>query len=383
MNLLTQKVETNESDYFTISNFRSTQYSLIDYFMNLSVEYIAKQNKNYLNVKKVTIRDIPTYNGIHHNALTQVTVDITVLNQADSTKPFINFFIPTLIDDCFFILNGNYFIPTLYILDRPIVIKKNSVKLSSTFNSITIYDKLVTFMGNNMPIMHFLNIFLDDADPGQADIKQEYIQTFNIPHAQVYKQDLLSYFANLFKCDADRAVIQRHFNDMFFDDYSKLLYSKCYDIEEKDLSIQTVLKRAIELNRNSDEYSFIDLNQKRLVFIEILLWPIFKRIAQVASRATRGFFINEIQMDSMELVKNFYINLHNRFIYDNVNAYNTMIQHKAYMLSPNAERAPGIVANLHQSHYKRICPTSVSSQNPGETIYVIAETEVDAFGRFI
>jgi hypothetical protein len=238
-------------------------------------------------------------------------------------------------------------------------------------------------MGNNMPVMYFLNIFLLNTNPVHVIIKQEFIQNFKITPMVISEQDLISYFSNLFKCEPDRAVIQKHFNDIFFDDYSKLLYKQCYNIEEEDLNIPTLLKIVLELNKNTDLDTFIDLNQKRLVFIEILLWPIFKRIAQTASRASRGFSVNEIIMDQFELVKNFYINLHNKFIYDNVNAYDTMLQHKAYMLSPNAEQAPSMIANLHPTHYRRICPTSVSSQNPGETIYIIADAKIDAFGQFV
>lgn len=384
MNLLTKRSEAVESEYLTIGSFRSAQYSLINYFMNLCVEYISKQNKNYLKIQNISIRDLPTYNGIYNSSLTQVSVDISFVHQnVTENKTFLKFLIPTLIDGCFFTLNGNYFVPTLYILDKPIVIKKKSIKLSSTFNSITIYDKLITFMGNNMPVMYFLNIFLSDAIPAQAALKQDFVQAFKISPTQISEQDLLSYFSNLFKCDPERAIIQNQFNDIFFDDYSKLLYKQCYNIEEKDLNIQTILKIVVDLNKSVEEDSFIDLNQKRLVFIEILLWPIFKRIAQTASRASRGFYINEITMDQMELIKNFYTTLHNKFIYDNVNAYDTMLQHKAYMLSPNAEQAPSMIANLHPTHYKRICPTSVSSQNPGETIYIIAETQLDMLGQFV
>ena len=67
MNLLTKKSEVTNSDYFTVSNFRSAQYTLLNYFMNLCVEYISKQNKNYLKVNNIKIRDIVTYNGIHNN----------------------------------------------------------------------------------------------------------------------------------------------------------------------------------------------------------------------------------------------------------------------------------------------------------------------------
>jgi len=384
LNLLTNQTETGDDNYFTISSFRSAQYDTINYFMNLCVEYVSEQNKKYLKVQNVNIRDIQTYNGIHNNALTQVSVDVLFSNQTvPTTKTFIKFLIPTLIDGCFFILNENHFVPTLYILDKPIVIKKKSVKLSSTFNSITIYDKLITFMGNNIPAIYFLSIFLSDNDVEQAALKQEFIQRFKIFNNPISEQDLLSYFSNLFKCNPDRESIQNHFHSIFFDGYTKLLYQQCYNLEEKDLNIQTLLKIVIDLSNSMKDDSFIDLDLKRLVFIEILLWPVFKRIAQAASQASRGFYVNEITMDQMEVIKNFYTNLHNKFIYDNVNAYDTMLQHKAYMLSPNAEQAPSIVANLHDTHYKRICPTSISSQNPGETIYIIAESKIDIFGRFL
>lgn len=385
MNLLTEKEKAVDGNYFTINSFRAAQYQLINYFMTLSIEYISKQNKNYLKLQNLTIQEEQTYNGIYHNELTRIIVDTTSSNGEEEpiSKNFMKFFIPTLVDGCFFILNENCFVPTLYIMDKPIVIKKKSIKLSSTFNSITIYDKFVTFMGNNIPAAYFLDIFLSDNNVDHVNLKKEFIQNFQIIQTPITESDLLNYFANLFRCDADRAVIHQHFNNIFFDDYTKMLYQQCYNLEEKDMNIETLLKQIVYLQSTQSESAFIDLDQKRLVFIEVLLWPIFRRVAIVASQASRGFFTNTITMDQLELVKNFYTKLHNKFIYDNVNAYDTMLQHKAHMLSPNAERAPSIVANLHPSHFERICPTSVSSQNPGETIQIVAESKIDIFGRFL
>jgi hypothetical protein len=365
---------------FTISSFRSSQYDLIEYFMNLCVEYVAKQNKNYMKVDKVSIYNIPTYLGINYNLLTQVIVDIDVLGVGKKT--FMKFLLPTLVDDTFFILNENYFVPTIYILDKPIIIKKKSIKLTGTFNSITIYDKLVTFVGVNIPAMYFLDIFLSNTDLEEAKLKSDFATTFEINPTTISESDLLTYFSNIFKCDPYRTVIKDHFHKLFFDSFSKILYQQCYNLKEEELSIAKLLKIALDIERYSDEDTFIDLSQKRLVFIEILLSPIFKRMAIMASRASRGFVINEIVMDQMEIVKNFYINLHNKFIYDNVNAFDTMLSHKTHLLSPNAENAPGVIANLHPSHFKKICPISVSSQNPGETVYTIADAKCDIFGNF-
>jgi len=384
LNLLNKKNLSNETangdNLFTISSFRSFQYELIEYFMNLCVEYVAKQNKNYMKVDKVTIYNIPTYLGINHNLLTQVTVDIDVLGVGKKT--FMKFLIPTLVDDTFFVLNENYFVPTIYILDKPIIIKKKSIKLTSTFNSITIYDKLITFVGVNIPAMYFLDIFLSNTDPEEAKLKSDFATTFEIIPTTISETDLLAYFSNIFKCDPYRSVIKDHFHEIFFDNFSKILYQQCYNLKEEELTISNLLKFALDIKRNSEDDAFIDLTQKRLVFIEILLSPIFKRIASLASRASRGFVINEVSMDQMELVKNFYINLHNKFIYDNVNAFDTMLSHKTHLLSPNAENAPGVIANLHPSHFKKICPISVSSQNPGETVYTIANAKCDIFGNF-
>jgi len=386
LNLLPKKANTEvaNSEVITVGNFRSTQYSLISYFMNLCVEYVSKQNKNYLQVHNITIRENSTHNSIHHNLLTQVSVDVKSTQQNVTTiKTFMKFQIPTLVDNCFFILNENRFVPTLYILDQPIVIKKDSIKLSSTFNSITIYDRLVTFMGNNIPASYFLDLFLSNSDSEEADLKREIRSEFSILNIPISDSDLLNYFSNLLKCDADRDEIQQYFHNIFFDDYTKMLYQQCYNLEEKDLTITKLLGQMINLYRTQHPDTFIDLTQKRVVFIEVLLWPIFKRIASVAIQASRGLYVNEIAMDQMSLVKHFYTTLHNKFIYDNSNAYDVIIQHKAHMLGPNAERAPSNIANLHPTHFQKICPISVSSQNPGETIFIISEAKLDIFGRFI
>ena len=383
MNLLKKKSVLSEKvtdGEFTISNFRSSQYNLIEYFMQTSIEYIAKQNKNYMSVDKISIYNIPTYIGINYSLLTQINIDVNI---SGSKRTFTKFLIPTLVDDNFFILNENYYVPTIYILDKPIVIKKKSIKLSSTFNSITIYDKLITFMGINIPAMYFLDMFLSNDNPEEAKLKTDFLTTFGIKSAATSENDVLTYFGNIFKCDPHRSIIKDRFHTIFFDDYTKILYQQCYNLTEDKLTITNLLKIALYLKMNMKDDSFIDLSQKRLVFIEILLWPFFKRIASIASQASRGFVITEMNMDQMELIKNFYINLHNKFIYDNVNAFDTMISHKTHLLSPNAENAPGVIANLHSSHFKKLCPISVSSQNPGETVYTIAEAKVDIFGQFL
>jgi hypothetical protein len=384
MNLLKRIPDQEESaDTILVSDFRKQQYLLLEYFMHLIVNYISSQNKNYMTVHSIEIKNNISYlGGINSSSTTKIEVYILLSGEIEP-KLFFKLIIPTLIEDTFYLLNGNYFVPSLYILDKPIAIKKNSIKLSSTFNSITIYDKLVTFMGTNIPANFFVEFIFNENDPEQLQTKLDMISEFNISKTNLSEKDIVQYFGNILHCEPIKKDIFNKMEIMFFDDYTKLLYQNCYNIRTEDLNLAKIIQISLKLRETAEKDMFIDLKFKRMVFIEILLSPLFKRTAILASQASRGYQPSVMSMDLLELVKYFRNDLHNKFIYDNVNAYDTMLQHKVHMLSPNVENAPSVVANLHPSHYQRICPISVSSQNPGETALLTAKTRVNSFGQFI
>ena len=136
MNLLQNRVNNNDRDGLTISEFRKFQYDMIPDFIDLIVNYVSKQNGGYLQVKNKMIRPKLTYQGIYNTELVQtdVFVNNTNINDMDvNEKLFFKLYIPKLIYDSFFMINGNFYVPTLYILDKPIVIKKKSIKLFSLY----------------------------------------------------------------------------------------------------------------------------------------------------------------------------------------------------------------------------------------------------------
>ncbi len=387
MNLLPEKQELQSNPLeIVIGDFRRIQYddAMIKYFINLCIEYLSAQNNNYLQLHMINIMKIPEYMGINDSHYTKVVV-YTKVKDTNDVKIMFRLILPTLLNDCFFILNGNYYVPTLYIIDKPIVIKKKSIKLTSLFNSISMYDKLVTFIGINIPAAHFLNVILPDSDLNLLQIKQILSTRLNIPinNTTTTEQDVLNYFHKMFGCEPIRNDILNHMKKLFFDGYTKLLYQNCYNVKEEELTIVKVLEIAAELCSVTTEETFIDLKYKRLIFLEALLQPLFKRIGHYAIMTAKGYKVDEIAMDLMEITKHFQTNLHNKFIYDSVNAYSGMLQHKVNMMNPGSENAPSIIANLHETHFQRICPISISNQNPGETVFVVPTTKVDHFGQFI
>lgn len=384
MNLLknSNKIEQQTSG-IPLNKFRQVQYDNLRYFIELAVNYLSKQNDNYLKINKITINKLSDYIGVYSNFVTQVTVEVINLKQnSTEIKTLFKILVPTLINDSFFILNGNYYIPTLYIVDKPIVMKKKSIKLSSLFNSISIYNKLATFIGINIPVSHLLNLLLSDDDADEKTIKNDFCDYFDIKLVSTPESDLIRYFSEKFRCDPTKEAIIKFIDNIFFDEYTKYLYQYCHNIPENEITIKNIVIKALQKRFNINPKDFIDLTQKRIVFLETLLLPLFKRIGVHASQVAKGFTVDTIKIDQMEIIKFFHNKLHNKFIYDSVNAYSGMLAYKVSMLNPGSENAPSIVADLHETHFQKICPISISNQNPGETTYITPVTELDYLGQF-
>ena len=124
MNLLTdlQEPQTNPNE-ITIGDFRKIQYDdkMIKYFVNLCIEYLSAQNNNYLQVHTINIMRVPEYLGINDSHFTRVVVYTKVVS-TNEIKIMFRLVLPTLLNDYFFVLNGNNYVPTLYVVDKPIVV---------------------------------------------------------------------------------------------------------------------------------------------------------------------------------------------------------------------------------------------------------------------
>ncbi len=243
MNLLQSRNEcTNEG--FSVNDFRQTQYDHLRDYIELCVNYLSSQCNNYLRIDEISITKIHDYTSVYPNYLTQIDVRVINENQTKESKRLFKILIPTLVDKTFFILNGNCYVPTLYIVDRPINIKKKSIKISSLFNSISIYDKFVTFMGTNFPASHFLNFFLNDNNY-EIELKRAVSNDLKIKLMETPKSDLVRYFSEKFNCDETEEDIVRCFEQLFFDDYTKYLYKYCYELSNDQINIKNIIIKNI------------------------------------------------------------------------------------------------------------------------------------------
>ncbi len=376
----------------SIENFRRKQYDLIPDFIEMCIKYISNQSKDYLKITSITFEDKIDYNDIYYSAVKQLIVKVinTDLKENKDQKEteFLNVFIPKLVHDNFFYLNGNYYAPALYLFDKPFSFKEKSIMISTLFNSMSFMFKknIITFTGINIPLHIFLLLFLYN-DP-KDQVFPDFINLITTKYNKKFKMKIepedhvINYFTSRIDCENNVKSILKHFDKLMFDPYTTYSLSVCYDIPVKDINIVTIVRKLFEMDLNNEYINFIDLKHKRLIFIELLLRPIFKKFSSLAIQTVRGFKFSQLKMDRYSVLKNFSGHLKNNFLYDTGNLYSGLLQHKVSLLSPGVTRGPKSISSIHDSHFGKICPVTISSMEPGKIISIIPGTEFDDFGLF-
>ena len=253
MNLLQNRLKDEyEEHVLTVNTFREYQYGLIDNFVKLIVEYISKQNNNYLQLVSCSNKPKLTYQGIFNTNLNLIEAYVKSKNVKDqSSKLFFKLLIPRLIEKSFFIINGNHYVPSLYILDKPIVIKKQSIKLYSVFNSISISlsHDITTFTRANIPIQYFFGLFLETDE--EMKLYSTISNMYKITFKPKRESDILNYFGNNIG-RYKREEIVSYFENLFFDDYTKYLYRSCYPKTfGKTLTLKDIVIASLKMRLNN------------------------------------------------------------------------------------------------------------------------------------
>lgn len=382
MNLLQKYIKSDKiknENFTSISEFRKFQYNQINNYIKIAFNFLNKLSNNKIILSGIQTDEIIKYKGINGSDIKKISIFIKDPDDLSKNKLFMAFNIPNIINDNFFYIGGCYYCPALYILDYPIIYKQTSIKLFGLINSMTIFFKYgsarTIFGGRNIPIQYFIQWFLDDS----PDLLNRVEDECRINKTKYTEDELIKYFANLLNCDEDKDIINNFLNELFFDSYTSDLYFQCYN---KHFTLKSLIHHALTNFINGVNINFVDLQYKRLIFIEQLLYPFFNRISNISFNIIRGQNISGINFPENELIKFFMVELKHQFYYDLVNAYSGITVCKASLLNPNSETAPKEISSIHKSHFGKICPTTISAQKPGETVSIIPGTLFDRYGRF-
>lgn len=380
MNLIKKKIFISED---SIINFRERQYEHIEYLLNNCLDYLEQFG---LEKDKLIINtyDDNNYKSPNHFSLKKIRITV---KEEKTNQFFLETDIPKLIHGNFYKLRGVYYVPQLYIIDEPIVLKKNSIKLSSLFKSITIFfdENRVIFCGMNIPVSRFFRIFIDNEDIVRniCDIYDcNYFKEPRINSIRIVSKDLLTFPIE------DEEKLPILLNNLFFDEWTRDLYRTYYNLDHPDL--EQILVLATHRKKNNVKPLFNDLNYKRIVFIEMILDPLFKAVSIVATELLKGKKISDIKLKKSIIIDHFYASSENSIkkktkglcgntLYNIINGYSGILSLKASFKNPKgSSELPKEVHDVHASHKNRICPITISDSDPGVTVSLIPNQRIDA-----
>jgi hypothetical protein len=365
----------------TVENYKQFQYQNIHKFIEFCINYFNNQfDEPVIELNSIDICKLSHY-YLNTSFLLEYTCRVNILQQ-NEIKTFFQVYIPEFLYNHCFLLNKCFYLPSLYILDKPITIKKESIKLDSLFNPISIFFKknIVTIMQHNISLQYMINLFCSEQDYFDEALSlclyNEIVEGNNL-----YEKFKLVFNKNF----NSKEEIWKAFDKFFFDEYTQYVYYKCYGIQNFYELFNIAVKKFLDgRNKNEDNLNFIDLKNKRILFIELLLEPIFKYVSRlINNNKRRDLNYLNFTLDPNCILKNFRMKLHSTQLHSGSNLISGITSHQVLQVSPGINNPPSSIALLHETHFGRICPISISSEDPGKKVSVVYGTRIDEIGQFV
>jgi hypothetical protein len=361
LNLIKRKIDKSKCN---ILEFREFQYSLIPELISICMEYMKVHGFKYNEKEyKASVIDDTAYNSKYSFSSLVIKVET---NNNPKIQTFLEFVIPKLIEGQMFKLNGTLYCPQLYLVDEMITIKKSSISLYSLFNPLTLYgtENRVIFLGNNIPINRFLKLYYTEDEISKLDFP------FEVNTNNESMDVILQNFSDILGVPPVLSEIIEKIDLLFFDGWTSGLYKEYYGIEP---SMKDLLDEVSEID--STQISFIDMDHKRLVFVEYIMAPLFKSVTFAVNKMIReNEDIKFLNIKLGEIVKYFFNELQKSNRYDSVNGFSGILNLKASFKNPKGgSELPTEVSNVHESFKGKICSVTVSNTNPGESITLVPE----------
>lgn len=382
MNLLTRPIHKTSD----LMEYRAAQYSLIPEFIDICFNYANRFGLTYEKINIEILND-DAYHSAGHYSFDKLRIRLD-----DSKINFLELDIPKLINDTFFKLKGVYYIPLIYVLDEPITFKRNSIKIYSLFKPITLYtdDNRMILDGHNIPISRFLRIY--ESDEG---VIKELCTLFKTQYIAESRDTSIKNIARIIESVEDIDVIQSYIEDIFFDKWTKELYSAYY--KRENISMLDIFEIIMARLYSTESIEFNDLRYKRLIFIELLLDPLFKAFNKLMMKLQDSSSVTQVPIKANAIIQHFYYSgnsgignqkspgLSGNNLYSVVNGFSGVLGLKASLENPKSQsELPRSVSSIHETYKGKICPVTISNKTPGVVSSLVPDQRIDLrYGLFL
>ena len=400
MNLINTALKTvTDEEWFTIPDFRKYDHNKIlgildDMFKRLSNTFDIQYKIEYID----KIEDSNVYLSEYASYYSHIRITLTI----NGEKKVIPIVYPQLVHDNFFIMNGSFYIPLMF-LERSPIDRINLVDEESDENTGKILLNILpsfnlTFDFENSRVLYkgrkviendafFSLMFNREEDEEyrkyliEKGIMTKFISTFTEEefHKVIKAFDLKS--LNILKND-EQISLADFFDDYLILDYFREMFDRIYGVSD----IRSLLKIIVSYYIDNTYIDMSDLRNRRIVINEYLINPIFefylrflRNIADKKETANKAFIPS---MNKMVIITSGFRGMMHSGSYYNISLPYVVpllykVSQKIYIIG---EKVPRSWTANHPSAYGKICPISVSAQNMGENLVFTSNVRLDKYG---
>jgi len=298
--------------------------------------------------------------------------------------------IPRLMQNNFFIMNGSYYVPLLFLEKAPIdrilnaEAKKNKIfiNLNAVYNfTFDFQKKMVQFRQKLISMDIFFKVIFANDKEYLVELLDLGLITKTTYTKEEYKKFVKS-FLDFYKWEYfnDKNILE-WMDEFLLLDYYREIFINYYNID----NFGDIIKEVVSLYVLDEPIDMATLSNRRVVLTEYLIRPLFEIYVRllygIIDKKTQNFLptINEFAV----ITTGFNGLLHRGQLYDISNPYPLALINK---ISQDIQiikqgRLPSSWKRNDRTGFGVICPISVSPQNMASNLVFTSSARINALGR--
>jgi hypothetical protein len=386
MNLINFAVpEVKDENWMAIKDFREADFDKMlpiveNMYKNIkAIEPNFDYNISLDNQSSPYLEDAATY-------YKKLKVEQKYLDQENT----LGVLIPRLMHDNFFILNGSYYIPLLFLEKAPIdrILNKETnsnkifININAVYNFTFDFQKgIVQFRAKQISMDIFFRIMFHK-DPDYLvellDLGLISKTSYTKDEYKKFVKSFLDFYKWEYFNDKDIAVWMDKFLVL---DYYREIFKDYYNV----FTLNEIVKKVVDFFVEEKDIDMATLSNRRVVLLEYLIRPIFEVYTRllygIVDKKSQNFLptVNEYAC----ITSGFNGLLHRGNLYDQSNPYPIPLINK---ISQDIQiikqgRLPKSWQRNDVSGFGVVCPISVSAQNMGTNLVFTSEAKINRLGR--
>jgi len=378
----------SDNTWKVLADFREEDHAKIDNILkNMfgNIKKLLPNNFKYEIIKEESNSNYLADAGTYYD-------EYKIKMKADDHEQELSFLYPKLVQKNYFILNGSFYVPLIFLERSPIDILRNEKRGENIFvNLLPTFNLTFNFAKNTLVFRKkeaMLNAFMkalygEESDRYKKLVNDNIIEEtdLNEHDSKIHVLKMMGIHNTEFFENSDM-TLSKFFDDYLFLDYFKDMFTDFFDVND----IKGVVDQVIKYHTEQTEIDMASLKNRRIVCNEYLITAIYEMylrllFSSVEKKENQSFL--PTMNKRVILTTGFRGLMHGGNFFNIGLPYTSPILNKIsqdiYIISDS--RIPKSWTSNHPSALGRICPISVSAQNMGSNIVGTNNMLVNHYGR--